>query len=370
MIQEKINIYLAEKGFHSVKVNVKDIYLHSVTLGQEVYVVEVVNYQTGAEFTSEQYKNIQRQIYHNFARKYELIQVLTIVCTNQVGIVRQLTEDGSDQWVIDATNNKLIIYENQRGDFLELRKGIENILFQNEVDGRMNAQTYTQINSNKWYDDNNDTVYQDKGSSLKKIRRTGYFSKCNTFIVIINVIVFLIVNRKGSSIQSNNLLEAGALYWPVMKQFGEYYRLFTYMFLHSGMEHLANNMLVLLFIGDNLERAAGVWKYIVIYFGAGVIAGITSLSYNMLKGTYVISVGASGAIFGVVGAMVYIVIRNKGRLENISSRQIVMFVVLSLYSGLTSQGIDNAAHIGGLVAGIILAAAIYRKPKMKLLERG
>jgi rhomboid protease GluP len=365
MIQEKINIYLAEKGFHSIEVNVKDIYLHSVILGREIYVVEVVNYQTGTEFTSEQYKNIQRQIYDKFTQKYELVQVLTIVCTNQIGIVRQLIEDGSEQWVIDEVNNKLIIYENQRGEFLDLKKGIENILFQNDV-----AQANTRTNLNSWYEDNNETLYQDKGSSSKKIRRTGYFSKCNTFIVIINVIVFLIVNHKGSSIQSNNLLEAGALYWPVMKQYGEYYRLFTYMFLHSGIEHLANNMLVLLFIGDNLERAAGLWKYIVIYFGAGVIAGITSLSYNMLNGTYVISVGASGAIFGVVGAMVYIVIRNKGRLENISSRQIVMFVVLSLYSGLTSQGIDNAAHIGGLVSGIILAAVIYRKPKNKLLERG
>jgi rhomboid protease GluP len=128
-------------------------------------------------------------------------------------------------------------------------------------------------------------------------------------------------------------------------------------------------MLVLLFVGDNLERAAGKLKYLLIYFGTGIIAGITSISYNMWKDSGQIgeassySIGASGAIFGVVGAVLFIVMINRGRLEGISTRQMVFFVILSLYGGIANTHIDQAAHIGGFIAGIILAALLYRRNK-------
>jgi rhomboid protease GluP len=129
-------------------------------------------------------------------------------------------------------------------------------------------------------------------------------------------------------------------------------------------------MLVLLFVGDNLERAAGKFKYLLLYFGTGILAGITSISYNMWKDyanfSYeysAFSIGASGAIFGVVGAVLYIVIVNKGRLEDISSRQMVLFVVFSLYGGISNARIDQAAHVGGFMAGILLAAILYRRPR-------
>jgi len=141
------------------------------------------------------------------------------------------------------------------------------------------------------------------------------------------------------------------------------------MFLHFGADHLVNNMLVLYFIGDKLERIVGKVKYICIYFGSGLLAGIASLGYNMLKNNNIVSAGASGAIFGVVGAMAFIVLINKGRIKDFSQGQMVLFILLSLYGGLTSQGIDNVAHIGGLLTGIIFAAVLYRKPR-KNMERG
>jgi rhomboid protease GluP len=164
------------------------------------------------------------------------------------------------------------------------------------------------------------------------------------------------------------MLGKGALSWYFVMKEKEYYRVLTSMFMHSDFGHLFNNMLVLLFVGDNLERAAGKYKYLFIYFGTGILAGITSISYNMWKenGQYLIdntvfSIGASGAIFGVVGAMLYIVAINRGRLEDISTRQMVLFVVFSLYGGITNTQIDQAAHVGGFLAGILLAAIVYRR---------
>ncbi|NLJ90377.1 MAG: rhomboid family intramembrane serine protease [Clostridiales bacterium] len=188
-------------------------------------------------------------------------------------------------------------------------------------------------------------------------------SEWNTVLIVTNILIYIIVNIISRESGRDHLVLHGALYWPAIVHTHEYYRLLTYMFLHANITHLSNNMLVLFFLGDNLERAAGKWRFLVLYFGSGIIAGLVSMYYNMVKHYNVISVGASGAIFGVVGAMVNIVIRNKGRLENISARQMVLFVIFSLYGGLTSQGVDNAAHIGGLISGFLLAGLLYRKPK-------
>ena len=84
--------------------------------------------------------------------------------------------------------------------------------------------------------------------------------------------------------------------------------------------------------------------------------------YMMYKNNNMaVSAGASGAIFGMVGALLYIVLINKGRLEDITLRRLGFMVILSLYLGYTSTGVDNMAHLGGLVSGFVLAAILYRK---------
>ncbi len=385
MIIDRINTNLTEKGFRSIRVNVNGVYVHfreSADSPEKGYfIVMVLDCPKGNEFTPEQYGHIRSQIYDNFLNKGEgTVRILGILCTENTERARTLYSDsGGEQWIIDTKNGRLILYEDQRGDFLGLRKDIEAILFRygtaGEEDGSVyHGSTEPDYRSDRTadrsvyggdgagYASDDETERYPGGNTERKSFVKSYFTKCNTLLVIINVMIFFWLDIGGSSQDTRSLLRKGALYWPYIEQYGEYYRIVTYMFLHSGFEHLANNMVVLLFVGDNLERAIGKWRYLLIYFACGVIAGIVSLSYNILNGTNVVSVGASGAIFGVVGALAYIVILNKGRLEDLSSRQIILFVIFSLYGGLTSQGVDNAAHIGGLIAGVIIAAILYRRP--------
>ena len=104
-------------------------------------------------------------------------------------------------------------------------------------------------------------------------------------------------------------------------------------------------------------------KYLIFYLICGVGANAVSLLFEILVGDWSVGAGASGAIFGVVGGLIYVVAVNKGRLEDLSTRQLVTMAVFSLYLGFTSTGVDNTAHVAGLVIGIILAAILYRKPK-------
>lgn len=182
----------------------------------------------------------------------------------------------------------------------------------------------------------------------------------NTGLVLANIIVFLILDQLGDTTSAGFMLEHGASY-PLYFLQGQYYLLFTSMFIHFGINHLFNNMLVLFFVGDNLERAVGHFSYLVIYIMSGLFAGGFSTFMMIYKQDYAVSGGASGAIFGMIGALVYVVILNKGRLEELTTRRLVFMIALTLYLGFTSPNVDNMAHIGGLVSGFFLAMLIYRK---------
>lgn len=138
-------------------------------------------------------------------------------------------------------------------------------------------------------------------------------------------------------------------------------RLFTCMFLHFGIEHLFYNMLLLIFVGDTLEKTAGKVRYLLIYLIGGLAGNILSVWAGMDRAEYAVSAGASGAIFAVIGALIWIVLRNKGKLEGYSSQRLILVRGLSVVNGLTETGIDNWAHIGGLAGGFLLAVLLYRK---------
>lgn len=185
------------------------------------------------------------------------------------------------------------------------------------------------------------------------------------FIIAVNILVFLAVEFTGMSQYVPHLLDFGAAYTPFIVEKGEVYRLFTSMFLHFGIDHLVNNMLVLFVLGSRLERTAGKLRFIAVYLLGGLSGNVVSMVLELKQGEYSVSAGASGAVFAVMGAMIYIVIRNRGWLEDLSVKQILIMAAFSLYFGFASEGVDNAAHIGGLFAGFLLAVILYH-PRRKI----
>ena len=185
-----------------------------------------------------------------------------------------------------------------------------------------------------------------------------------SLLVLINVIVFLVAELTGGTQDLGHMVDFGAMYAPLVKTAKEVYRLFTCMFLHFGIEHLINNMLLLFVLGGRLERVTGKIRFLLIYLLGGLGGNVLSLFLESASDGYAVSAGASGAVFAVIGAIIYVIIRNKGRLEDLSVRQMLIMAGLSLYFGFTSSGVDNAAHVGGLLSGIALAAVLYHPRKM------
>ena len=169
-------------------------------------------------------------------------------------------------------------------------------------------------------------------------------------LIVINILVFLAVEFTGGSQNTLHMLEWGAAYTPGIVEDGEFYRLFTSMFLHFGMEHLANNMLVLFVLGSRMEQVTGRIRFLVIYLTGGVLGNIISMLLEIRSGDFAVSAGASGAVFAVMGAMIY---------GDLSMRQVLIMAGFSLYFGFTSSGVDNGAHVGGMISGFILAVLLY-----------
>lgn len=195
---------------------------------------------------------------------------------------------------------------------------------------------------------------EEKSTLQEALEFLGSREKCNLLMVVINVVVFIILEVLGSTTDTMFMLHHGAMYEPMLTEYGEYYRLFTCMFLHFGVQHLLYNMLLLIFVGDMLEKAAGKIGYLVIYLGGGVLGNLLSMAVAMQKQDFAVSAGASGAIFAVVGALVVLAVRNRDRISREETRRLIIMAVLSLIEGFTQTGTDAYAHLGGFLGGAVL----------------
>lgn len=179
-----------------------------------------------------------------------------------------------------------------------------------------------------------------------------------TYVLIgLNIVIYIILNmfllQNGIDILSDFDNS-----WMAIKYNGEYYRIFTSMFLHADLNHLLNNMFVLFIIGKRYESSEGKFRFSIVYFLGGILASIASLSYNMILGNEIVSLGASGAIFALIGASVAAVVKCRNKLKTISKRQMILFAVFSLYAGFANSSTDNVAHLGGLISGFLIGLVI------------
>lgn len=188
---------------------------------------------------------------------------------------------------------------------------------------------------------------------------------CTIGIAVANIIVFLLLSFGGRMEDGMYMLEHGAMYVPFVVEYKEYYRLFTCMFLHFGFSHLMNNMLTLVVIGWNVEMFVGKIRFLVIYFLSGLGGNLLSMAVDIWKQDYSVSAGASGEIFGLTGAMLCLAILNHGRAGNITKQGMIVMIFISLYTGFTSGGVDNFAHIGGLLTGCLVTTLLCWKRNSK-----
>lgn len=167
-------------------------------------------------------------------------------------------------------------------------------------------------------------------------------------LVAINVIVFLICTFSDGVLYNKGELDV--INVLVNRQYG---RILWAMFLHADIEHLFNNMVILFFLGAMIENIVGHARLLLLYFLSGTGGNLCSLWMKIMHVDYSASVGASGAIFGLDGVLLAWILLDRRSMPDVTPRRVILMIALSLYSGFSTQNIDNAAHVGGLVTGFL-----------------
>ncbi|MCI9077922.1 MAG: rhomboid family intramembrane serine protease [Lachnospiraceae bacterium] len=343
----EISSIFNQMGYEPVELNVAEPHVNiklvnnNLSAGNEGYVVVTLDETSGIRYTEEQFRHISQQIRSFLVHKgCTVYHFLYIFISNNSTPPFKLQDTGECLWHITPSGRQLITYGNALPMYMGLKKPIEDFLMPGSLSGNMAHNTAGNCRQYNYTTDNNVLT-----------------ARANLAIVIINVIMFILSDFITPASNGLSLLDKGALSWDSVIYGHEYYRIFTCMFLHADPGHIFNNMLVLLFIGSYVEQYTGRIKYLIIYFSSGIIAGCASMVYNMLRYDYTQSVGASGAVFGLMGSLLCIILVSQ-HYKELGLRRVLFMILLSLYGGFTSQGVDNAAHIGGFIGGFLTTLLI------------
>ena len=201
---------------------------------------------------------------------------------------------------------------------------------------------------------------QEDAQKVEKVFKSK-FPTITYALIAINVILFVIPLLYS---QLQQMVDTLCVHGPSIRA-GEYYRLIGGMFMHGSLFHLIFNCYALYVLGSQIESFLGKFKFTIIYFLAGIMGSLFSITFN----GNVASIGASGAIFGLMGSLLYFGYHYRVYLGNALKSQIIPLIIANLFFGFIMAGVDNAAHIGGLIGGLLVTVAVGVKDKSTTFEK-
>lgn len=338
LVMKLLHYFITEQGYNP-------IVLHGAK--DEIWLENLDNDYKIVRIVSNYIHNMEQFDYDTFKTKQIVKQIKKKTLTFNVNTLSIYTDIG-DNVKLEATNNIDCVYikdikDVDKYDILkENFPSLKNDLNMKEKGIELFTKLTGDIN-------NSNEKKAAKAKDIFEIKRplvTYILLGINLFIYILSLII-----------GAQKIISWFGLH-PILVVAGQYYRLITSMFLHGSMMHLLFNMYALYIIGIQIENFFGKGKYLFTYLYSGVIACLMSMIF-----THSWSVGASGAIFGLLGALLYFGYHYRMYLGTVIKSQIIPVIIINLIIGFMSTNIDNAAHIGGLIGGVIAAMMCGVKEK-------
>ena len=369
---DKLGQYFTGRGFREVNLNRDGMRLFYASEGKAADPIWMIGDEALTGLSREQYRKFGATIRGIFEKQgFTTVSILTLFVTSRIEDCKEIGEDTA-YWIVDGDYGRLIVYENQPEDFLGIRSVIENNLhFGGHSRNAEGAQTDLNHGNLRGgaaapvsrgavahIDGGRSGAYIEESERQQRLRSSRRWSRYQgksivTFALIaINVIIFLLTDLFAMT----SLMDKGMMSWRTVFTEHGYYRLFTCMFLHFGIDHLGGNMIALYAFGDVLERRLERVRFLVLYILSGLGASVVScLYYHFFTDYDPFSAGASGAIYGLMGAMVAMLIMHPELRTRDYGMRFAVFAVYLVYTFVRSDATTNlAAHFGGLVCGAIL----------------
>lgn len=360
-MQARMSRLLLGKGYSEVNLHSENEALFYLANGTAVSLVWLIGDAALSAMSRETYLNHYEKIRSDFSKHhFDPIHSITLFFTSDTNKAKEIGED-TPFWITDESYGRLIVYENQPEDFDGLRRVLEqNLHFGGDVRneyGRQAESVPAGVNR--------------APARIPKASAPALIDKGTPVITLILVAVNLIVFLWQG--HNDSLVPKGAVSWTDIFHGHQYYRLVTGMFLHGSTEHIVNNMLALFLIGMELEKQIGHRRFLFTYFLTGIAASCASCVYHMIGNEAAYSIGASGAVYGITGTLLVLMLINRDREDNSMFIRLGVFALYMFYTIVRSDGtIDHAAHVGGFVAGSIIGALICvlikRKAQKRLLK--
>lgn len=340
MIQRQIEEMFKGAGYRCLQGRREEIKIYYRYYREGFYTVIAVDQTHGYGMTPEQKLYTEEWVMSNFYHPQGIlsdfpegfpvyrVEVLTLLIGGTEEQTRALCAASRNIWAYRPKERRVIIYENQPGEFYDLRRMLE----------------------------------------MPEPVRIGkrFAIPCATVgMIVCNVLVFLVMEVCGNTYDAEFVVKCGGMYPTLVSEGHQWWRLLTAGFIHFGISHLLNNMVILYAIGERLERSVGFVRMLVIYMASLLGGSLCSYAMMLLTGDYAAAAGASGAVYGIIGGFLWLLILNRGHLEGISARRLLLSIVLMIYFGFSSSGIDNWAHIGGLVSGFLITAILCHRKCQK-----
>lgn len=340
-----INYFIAEKDYNPMIVHGADNEIWLENLSEEYKIIRIVSHHIHNKEQLDFDKFKLNKIVKQVKMKTLLLKVKVLNIYTDIEDDNILTKDD-----VHVTSEKDI-------DNPKLTKSFPDIVEKTKKKDN-DIEYIMKVSDNINRTNENKSRMAEKLFSFKK--PTATYS-----LILICILIFILMYILGNGSEDTyTLLKFGANLDALTKN-GQYYRLFTSMFLHIGIIHLLCNMYSLYIIGREVEIVFTKKKYLIIYLLSGIAGSILSLAFNHNT----VCAGASGAIFGLLGALLYFGYYYRAYLGASVTRSILPVVIINLIIGFASTGIDNAAHIGGLVGGILIAMAVGVPDKSNKVSR-
>ncbi|HJJ17592.1 MAG TPA: rhomboid family intramembrane serine protease [Bacilli bacterium] len=353
IIMKLMHYFVTEENYTPIIVNgVKD----------EIWLENTENYYKIIRINANYIHNIEQYNYDLYKVKKIVAQVKKKTLSFKMRTLNILLDVNDDVEIQDTKNITSLKIKNVKDiktsqKLLESFPDIKNNPLNNEKGFDLLINVTKEINEKTEEKNRN---YEDVFKQ-KKILITYILMGINIGMFFLTYLIYFIT--KGN-VDLYNLLSVNA---SAVKS-GEIYRLLTGTFMHAGPLylpiHLFFNMYALYIIGTQVENFIGRYRYLIIYLGSAIMGSL--LSCVILHGD---SIGASGAIFGLMGSLVYFGYHYRVYFGNILKTQIIPLIIFNLFLGFYLSGVDNFAHIGGLIGGVLLTMAVGLKHKSQKSEQ-